>query len=479
MATKMVGEIAGKTFTFAATLSGDRSERHHAVRHGARGTRISVAVLLVTAEHDDVARTEDEPLAADPQFDLAALAGEVLARAGRVRDTGHRGANRQVHPLDFEARDGLRQEFADGDAAARAGRQRGGWVDPAHAARWLDELLETHLQRLRDADQDREGRVRCTRLEVGPGRAWDARYLRDLLLAQAACLAQFEDVAAEVARGLARAGRQTRGHGSKMAPCQWIGNSDDKRAARRHGGHMHFEDKSVLVTGGSRGLGRALARGFADAGARVALVARERAPLEATVAELRAAGRIAYAIVADVADKDRTYAIAGQAAELIGPVDVLVNNASTLGPSPLRPLIDTDCEDLERALAVNLIGAFRLSKAVMGHMLLRGTGLVVNISSDAAIEPYPNWGAYAAAKAGLDQLTRVWGAELAGTGVRVVSIDPGEMDTALHAEALPEADRATLLNPAVVARQILHLLRRSERLPAGARVRAQDVEPSS
>jgi NAD(P)-dependent dehydrogenase (short-subunit alcohol dehydrogenase family) len=136
----------------------------------------------------------------------------------------------------------------------------------------------------------------------------------------------------------------------------------------------------------------------------------------------------------------------------------LINNASTLGPSPLRLLLDTDCEDLERALAVNLVGPFRLTKALAGSMALRGRGLVVNISSDAAVETYPRWGAYGASKAALDQLSRVWAAELAGTGVRVLAVDPGEMNTRLHAEAMPEADPASLADPAAVARRILALI---------------------
>jgi NAD(P)-dependent dehydrogenase (short-subunit alcohol dehydrogenase family) len=212
---------------------------------------------------------------------------------------------------------------------------------------------------------------------------------------------------------------------------------------------------SALVTGGSRGLGRALGQALAAAGARVVLVAREPAPLDEAVAAIRAAGGEAHAIVADVADRDAAHAIAGQAAALVGPVDLLVNNASTLGPVPLRLLLDTDCEDLERALAVNLVGPFRLTKAVAGSMALRGRGTIVNITSDAAREAYPRWGAYGASKAALEQLARVWAAELEGTGVRVVTVDPGEMDTRMHAEAMPEADRSTLADPADVAARIL------------------------
>jgi len=227
---------------------------------------------------------------------------------------------------------------------------------------------------------------------------------------------------------------------------------------------------NVLITGGSRGLGRALGLALARAGARVVLVARHAGELADVVAEIRAAGGEAHAIVADVADKNAAHAIAGQAAAAVGSIDVLVNNASTLGPVPLRLLLDTDCEDLDRALAVNLVGPFRLTKAVAGPMVLRGGGTIVNVTSDAATEAYERWGAYGASKAALEQLGRVWAAELAGTGVRVVNVDPGEMDTRMHADAIPDANRAELADPARVANEIVALLQAEPGPAPGARV---------
>ena len=230
-----------------------------------------------------------------------------------------------------------------------------------------------------------------------------------------------------------------------------------------------LQGQTALVTGGSQGLGRALGGALGQAGARVVLVARHFEPLAAAVAEIRAAGGEAHAIVADVADKDAAASIAGQAAALVGPIDLLINNASTLGPVPLRLLLDTDCEDLERALAVNLVGAFRLTKALAGPMVLRGNGTIVNITSDAATEAYERWGAYGASKAALEQLGRVWAAELAGTGVRLFTVDPGEMDTRMHADAIPDANRAELSDPARVAERIVALVAGSD-TGSGARV---------
>jgi NAD(P)-dependent dehydrogenase (short-subunit alcohol dehydrogenase family) len=228
--------------------------------------------------------------------------------------------------------------------------------------------------------------------------------------------------------------------------------------------------QNVLVTGGSRGLGRALGEALARAGARVVLVARHGDELADAVAAIRAAGGEAHAVVADVAARDATHAIAGQAAAAVGPIDVLVNNASTLGPVPLRLLLDTDCEDLERALAVNLVGPFRLTKAVAGPMVLRGRGTIINVTSDAATEAYERWGAYGASKAALEQLGRVWAAELAGTGVRVLNVDPGEMDTRMHADAIPDANRAELADPARVAAEIVALLEADSGPASGVRV---------
>jgi NAD(P)-dependent dehydrogenase (short-subunit alcohol dehydrogenase family) len=235
---------------------------------------------------------------------------------------------------------------------------------------------------------------------------------------------------------------------------------------------MEIMGRGVLITGASRGLGRALAGAFAGAGARVVLVARGEHELEGVVAELRRQGAEAFAVTADLGAKEDIHRITGVAAALVGPIDILVNNASTLGPVPLRLLHDTECEDLARVLEVNLLGPFRLAKAVLGGMILRGRGLILGVSSDASVEAYAGWGAYSVSKAALDHLSRVWAAEVEGTGVRFLGVDPGEMDTEMHAAALPEADRSRLADPRTVAQQILELVRLAEGVPNGARVEA-------
>jgi len=235
---------------------------------------------------------------------------------------------------------------------------------------------------------------------------------------------------------------------------------------------MTVNGKAILVTGGGRGLGAALGRELAGAGARIVLVARTRAEVTSVADAVSAAGGEAHALAFDVSDKTKTHALAGAAAALVGPIDVLVHNASTLGPVPLRLLLDTECEDLARVLEVNLVGPFRLTKAIAGSMALRGSGTIVHVTSDASVAAYPAWGAYSVSKAALDHLARLWAAELDEVGVKSFSVDPGEMNTRMHAEAVPDADPSTLADPNDVARTIRQMLESADRIPNGARLAA-------
>jgi len=222
--------------------------------------------------------------------------------------------------------------------------------------------------------------------------------------------------------------------------------------------HSSIRGLRIAITGGTSGLGLALVRRLADAGADVAFIARGRAGVERVCRERPDA----HGIVGDVSEKEEIYPIAIQVLGALGGLDVLVNNASSLGPVPLAPLADTECEDLERALATNLLGPFRLTKALLGSLAATaregGAPLVINISSDAAATPYAGWGAYGASKAALAHLSRIWDAELTAEGIRVLSIDPGDMDTPLHELAVPDADRASLKNPDQAAAEIVDLI---------------------
>src|SRR5438067_5204608 len=163
----------------------------------------------------------------------------------------------------------------------------------------------------------------------------------------------------------------------------------------------------VAVTGGTSGLGLALVREWRRRGARVAFVARTPRSVEDV-----ARAQQAHGIVGDVARKEDIHPIALQITAALGGLDVLVNNASSLGPAPLALLADTDCEQLELALATNVLGPFRLTKALLGALSAaarEGRGAVVlNVSSDAAINAYAQWGAYGASKAALAQMSAIW-----------------------------------------------------------------------
>jgi len=210
----------------------------------------------------------------------------------------------------------------------------------------------------------------------------------------------------------------------------------------------------VAITGGTSGLGLALVRELLIRGAQVAFVARRRDGVERVVREHPGA----HGIVGDVSKKDDIHPIAIQILGVLGGLDVLVNNASDLGPARLALLADTECEDLERALRTNVLGPFRLTKVLLGALASsarEGRGAVVlNVSSDAAINPYPRWGAYGASKAALHHLSRMWNEELTAEGIRVLSLDPGDMDTPLHAMAMPDADPSELKRPETAAREL-------------------------
>jgi NAD(P)-dependent dehydrogenase (short-subunit alcohol dehydrogenase family) len=210
----------------------------------------------------------------------------------------------------------------------------------------------------------------------------------------------------------------------------------------------------VALTGGTSGLGQALVRELLNCWAHVAFIARRRDGVD------RVAGEHpdAHGIVGDVSKKEDIHPIAMQILGALGGVDVLINNASDLGPSPLALLADTDCEDFERALATNVLGPFRLTKTLLGPLAgsaREGRGAVVlNVSSDAAFNAYPGWGAYSASKAALHHLSRVWNEELSGHGIQFLSLDPGDMDTPMHAAAVPDADRSLLKKPEIAAREL-------------------------
>ncbi|MEO1268918.1 MAG: SDR family oxidoreductase [Myxococcota bacterium] len=228
-----------------------------------------------------------------------------------------------------------------------------------------------------------------------------------------------------------------------------------------HDKHRPLSGVRIVITGGSAGLGLGLARQAAAAGAKVVAIARGRERLEQALQ-----GSGVHPLVADVSDKYAIHRISAEVLERLGGVDVLIHNASSLGSVPLKTLLDTECEEVEQALQTNVLGPFRLTRALLGHTLAHGhRAVVVHLSSDAAVHAYPGWGAYSLSKAALDHMTRIWAAELGDRGVRFVAVDPGDMATDLHFAALPDADPSALRDPDVVASELMAFIARLSRDP--------------
>ena len=233
-----------------------------------------------------------------------------------------------------------------------------------------------------------------------------------------------------------------------------------------------MNDLRVAITGGTSGLGLALVREVWRRGARVAFVARTRERVDRLARDHPGT----HGIVGDVARKDDIYPLAIQISTALGGLDVLVNNASSLGPTPLALLADTECEDFERALATNVLGPFRLTKALLGLLASSaresrergGRAVVVHVTSDAAVTPYAGWGAYGTSKAALAHMGRIWHEELAGHGIAVIDVDPGDMDTPMHAAAIPDTDPATLKRPRDAARELIARIDRERAAAANA-----------
>jgi NAD(P)-dependent dehydrogenase (short-subunit alcohol dehydrogenase family) len=222
---------------------------------------------------------------------------------------------------------------------------------------------------------------------------------------------------------------------------------------------------TALITGASRGLGRALAAELTRRGWRVVVDARDAARLAESAAEL---GPVT-AVPGDVADAAHRRALA----EAVGDrLDLLVNNASDLGPSPLPRLADLDPDRFQALLAVNTVAPLALLQAVLPALTAAG-GRVLDISSDAAVEAYEGWGGYGASKAALDQLTAVLAVE--HPDLRVYAVDPGDMRTEMHQAAFPGEDISDRPDPETVVPALLRLI--AEDFPSG-RYRATDFAPA-
>jgi NAD(P)-dependent dehydrogenase (short-subunit alcohol dehydrogenase family) len=224
-----------------------------------------------------------------------------------------------------------------------------------------------------------------------------------------------------------------------------------------------------MVTGASRGLGRALAAGLAGEGYDLIIDARNAAALEAAAGQLRAAGGHVTAVAGDVTDPAHRAALV---AACPGRLDLLVNNAGTLGASPLPALADYPAGELRAAFEANVIAPIALTQLALPMLRAHG-GAVLNVTSDAAVEAYAGWGGYGAAKAALEQASNVLAAE--ELAIRVWWADPGDLRTDMHQLAFPGEDISDRPLPEEIVPAFLRLI--TERLPSG-RYRAAHLLPA-
>jgi NAD(P)-dependent dehydrogenase (short-subunit alcohol dehydrogenase family) len=227
----------------------------------------------------------------------------------------------------------------------------------------------------------------------------------------------------------------------------------------------------ALITGASRGLGEVLATFLARQGCDLIATARGEDALEAAARSLRDAGAKVVSLPGDVADPAHRRRLV-EAAQSLGRLDLLINNASALGPSPLPNLVDLPLHRMERVLEVNLVAPLGLVQEAL-PLLKESNGLVVNISSDAAVGGYPGWGGYGASKAALDLVSLTLANELRGEKVGVVAVDPGDMRTAMHQAAYPGEDISDRPLPEVTLPFWAWLLGQDPTAVSGRRFQAQ------
>ncbi|GAA0340558.1 YciK family oxidoreductase [Bacillus carboniphilus] len=218
---------------------------------------------------------------------------------------------------------------------------------------------------------------------------------------------------------------------------------------------MSLKNKVVMITGASKGLGRALTLAFAKEGAKLAICARGLEKLNAVKEEALALGAEVLAFSVDTSstkDVDRFVSITETT---FGKVDVLINNASIFGPGPLY-LADYPERDFEEVVRVNILNPFFMTKRVLPVMFAQGGGSIINVTSEAGRTGFAEWGAYGISKFGVEGMTQTWADELKDTGIRINAVDPGEMDTEMHRIAVPDCDY-DLANPNDVVGVFLYL----------------------
>ena len=235
---------------------------------------------------------------------------------------------------------------------------------------------------------------------------------------------------------------------------------------------QRLRGKVALITGGSRGIGRAIAGAFATEGASVFICGRHEASVEKAVAEIGKAGGAVSGRAADIGQEDQVERIVNGAAELYGRIDVLVNNASALGPR--LPIAEYPSSAWEEVLRVNLWGLFLVTKQVVQLMLPRQQGSIINVSSGVGRIGKPRWGAYAVSKFGLEGFTQMLAEEVEDFGIRVNAVNPGPTRTKMRAEAYPDEDPMKLPQPDEITEVFTYLASDDSVQVTGKSLDAQD-----
>ncbi|WHY77786.1 SDR family oxidoreductase [Neobacillus sp. WH10] len=201
-----------------------------------------------------------------------------------------------------------------------------------------------------------------------------------------------------------------------------------------------MKNKVVMITGASKGLGKALTLAFAKEGAKLAICARSEEKLLMVKDATERLGAEVLAVTADISKSRDVERFVAMAEKEYGHIDVLINNASILGPSPMPLLLDYPEEDFCEVLRVNAVSPFLVTRRVIPGMLEQNVGSIINVTSEAGHTGFAGWGAYGISKFAVEGLTQTWANELSETNVRVNMVDPGEMDTDMHKLAVPNCD---------------------------------------
>jgi NAD(P)-dependent dehydrogenase (short-subunit alcohol dehydrogenase family) len=233
--------------------------------------------------------------------------------------------------------------------------------------------------------------------------------------------------------------------------------------------------KVAMITGASKGLGKALTLFFAKEGYNLAICARNEQRIQEVKEEAEQFGADVLAVSADMSKSKDVERFVALSEEYFGKIDVLINNASILGPSPMPYLLDYPEQDFEEVLRVNTIGPFLVTRRVVPIMLQKQQGSIINITSEAGATGYAGWGAYGISKFALEGLTETWADEVSESGVRVNMVDPGEMDTEMHELAVPDCDYE-LAKPEDITAVFGYLASDASKHITGKRFEAQEFQ---